>query len=232
MDQSRRQARLERNRAQQRRGQLRWLVYISIAAVAVVGLLILSNMGRSASIREYASAQTGALLGDPDAPVTLIEYADFQCSFCRQSWATTEEAIVKQYVDTGQINYQFVILAILGPESVQAAEAAYCAAEQNKFWEFHDAVFGSFSSQNSGGYSDSNLADFAQAAGLDMNAYNECVASDVKLQAVEQAALDARAIGVDSTPTFQINDQIVAGAQPLSMLQSMIEDALAAVGAD
>ncbi|MCL5429698.1 MAG: DsbA family protein [Chloroflexi bacterium] len=232
MDQSKRQARLERRRAQQRQGQMKWLIYISLAAVVVVGLLIVSNQVLTGSVREYGSTQNGTVLGNLDAPVTLVEYVDFQCSFCRSSWATTEESIIEQYVNTSQIKYEYVIVAFLGPESVQAAEAGYCAADQNKFWEYHDIVFGNFSSQNSGGYSEADLTRFAEAVGLDMTSFNQCLASDEKLALIEQAESDAGALGIDGTPAFVINGQVLTGAQPLATLQAQIEAALAASGAN
>lgn len=232
MDSSKRQARLERRKAQQRQGQLRWLFYIVVGAVALTVLLILAQQLSGPRQVTYTQKE-GVFLGDPNAPVTLIEFADFQCSHCLNSYNTTELPLIQQYVETGKIRYQYEMVGFLGPESVASAEAAYCAADQNYFWEYHDIVFAptNYSSGNVGGYSEDNLIRFAeQVSGLDVNAFRACLASDEQLTAVDEAHNLASSFGVSGTPGFVINGTVLAGEQPLARLQQVIEEALAAVG--
>lgn len=234
MDSSKRQARLERRRSQQRQGQAKWLVYIVVGAVVLTGLLILSGQISRPHVNAYTQ-KNGMTLGDPAAPVTIIEFADFQCGHCLGSYNTTERPLIEQYVDSGQATYTYQIVGFLGSESVEAAEAAYCAADQNFFWEYHDIVFApvNYSTQNSGGYSEANLLAFAgQISGMDVAAFTQCLTSHEKLAVVDQAAADATTLGIGGTPGFVINGTVLSGEQPLSVLQSAIEAALAAAGSN
>ncbi|MEX1248031.1 MAG: thioredoxin domain-containing protein [Anaerolineales bacterium] len=231
MESSKRQARLERRRSQQRQSQIKWLGYLVAAAVIITVLLILAQQISGPRVVAY-SQKNGVSLGNPEAPVTLVEFADFQCSFCQQSYNQTEASIIGQYVDTGDANYTYQIVGFLGPESVAAAEAAYCAADQNYFWEYHDILFAplNFSHGNSGGYTEEKLVQFAQQVnGIDMDAFNQCLASDEKLAQISAAESLASSLGISGTPGYVINGAVLPGFQPLEALQRAIEAALAAV---
>lgn len=229
MEQSNRQARLERRHAAQRRGQFRWLGYIVIGAIVVTGLLIYSNRASGPQIGDY-SQKNGTALGDPEAPVTLIEFADFQCSHCLNAYRATEGPILEQYVDSGQVQYVYRLVGFLGPESTRAAEAGYCAADQNMFWEYHDVVFAAtnFSSGNTGGYSDDRLTSFAETAGLDVDVFSACLLSGENAGLVAAAEAEAAGYGVTGTPGYVINGAVLSGEQPFAALQAAIEAALAA----
>lgn len=229
MEHSKRQERLERRHAAQRRNQLRWLAYIVIGAVLVTGILIFSNRASGPQIGTY-SQQDGTALGDPSAPVTLIEFVDFQCAHCFNAYRITERPIIEQYVDSGQVQYIYRVVGFLGPESARAAEAGYCAADQNKFWEFHDVIFApaNFSSGNAGGYSDQRLISFAGTAGLDVDAFSQCLESGENAGLVAAAESEAAGFGVTGTPGYVINGAVLSGEQPLAQLQAAIDAALAA----
>jgi protein-disulfide isomerase len=234
MQSSKRQARLDRRRSQERQSQLKWLAYIVVAAVVVTVLFILAQQIGGPRSVSYTQ-KDGVTIGDPDAPVTIVEFADFQCAFCQNSYNTTEQPILEQYVDSGKAKYIYQLVGFLGPESVLAAEAGYCAADQNYFWEFHDVVFASvnFSHGNTGGYSEDRLINFARKVnGLNIDSFTQCMASDVNLARVDEAGSQASALGITGTPGFLINGAVFSGAQPFSVLQQAIEDALAAAGAD
>lgn len=234
MESSKRQARLERRKAQQRQGQVKWLIYIVIGAVALTVLLILAQQLSGPRQATYAQ-KDGMFLGDPNAPVTLIEFADFQCSHCLNSYNTTEQPLIQQYVETGQIRFQYQIVGFLGPESTASAEAAYCAADQNYFWEYHDIVFApaNYSSGNVGGYSEDNLIRFAeQVNGLDVQAFRTCLDSDAQLATLEEAHNLASSLGVSGTPGFVVGSTVMAGEQTMARFQQVIEEALAAAGAN
>lgn len=234
MESSKRQARLDRRRSQERQSQLKWLVYIVVAAVVVTGLLILAQQIGGPRSTTYTQ-KDGMTVGDPDAPVTIVEFADFQCSFCQSAYNTTEVPLLEQYIDSGKAKYTYQLVAFLGQDSMFAAEAGYCAADQNYFWEFHDVVFATsnFSHGNTGGYSEDRLINFArQVNGLNIDSFTQCLASDVNLARIDEAGSQASAFGITGTPGFVINGSVFSGAQPLSVLQQAIEDALAAVGAN
>ena len=156
MEKSRRQARLDRRKADQRKNQVRWLIYIVVGAIAVTALLVFANRPNAPVERTYTN-KDGNVLGAANAPVTLVEYADFQCIHCYNYYNDTEHDLIDQYVSTGQVIYEIRFVDFLGPESGAAAEAAYCAADQNMFWEYHDIVFANYSSGNVGGYSEAQI---------------------------------------------------------------------------
>ena len=235
MDQSRRQARLERNRAQQRRGQLKWLAYISIAAVVGVALLILSNQVTAPEERTYTN-KNGASLGDLNAPVQMVEVADFQCPVCRSWWNEVEEQIISEYVDTGKVGFTIQVVGFLDAvpngESSQAAEAGYCAADQNRFWEFHNVVYANWSGENAGAFRDDRLQAFASSTDLDMNAFNSCFNNDEKAEQVAAAESFAAGFGIDSVPTFVINGQVYVGFRSFAELSALLDAAIESAGAN
>lgn len=232
MESSKRQARLERRRAEQRQSQFKWMMYIVVAAVVLVALVIVAQQLSKPNIGTYTQ-KDGVTLGSPDAPVTMIEFVDFQCSHCLASYNSVEQPLIEQYVETGQVKFIYQPVAFLGPDSVASAQAAYCAANQNYFWEYHDVLFApaNFSSGNQGGYSQENLVAFAgQISGLDTAAFSQCLANQETVAALDEAHAQASAMGVTGTPGFVINGTVLSGEQPLARLQQVIEDALAAAG--
>ncbi|MBK8617464.1 MAG: thioredoxin domain-containing protein [Anaerolineales bacterium] len=91
-------------------------------------------------------------MGNPDAPVHIIEYGDFQCPYCLKFWSETEPQLIEEYVNTDQVYFEYRAYPIIGPESSWAAEGAYCAGDQGRFWEFHDTLFANWSGENVGDY--------------------------------------------------------------------------------
>ncbi|MEW5940798.1 MAG: DsbA family protein [Chloroflexota bacterium] len=173
------------------------------------------------------SPATGNTMGDPNAPVTIVEYSDFQCSYCRRFWSDTLPRIVDEYVRTGKVYYIFRSAGnFIGRESGDAAQAAYCAGDQGKFWEYHDILYENQTGENVGAYAYSNLVKFAKALDLDMDAFSDCFKSGRYASRVEQDALDMQADGVQATPSFLINEVLIVGAQPFEAFESVIESAL------
>jgi protein-disulfide isomerase len=178
-----------------------------------------------------------AILGDPNAPVTMIEYGDYQCPYCGEEFfAQTEPLIVQNYVNTGKVRFVFRDFAFLGPESTAAANAAQCANDQGKLWAYHDALYtGKVADDKKGGgendgyFSAAQLVKLGQQIGIsDMTKFTGCVQNSSNASVVSQGQADAASQGVNSTPTFYINGTQVLGAQPFGQFQTIIEAALAA----
>jgi protein-disulfide isomerase len=166
-------------------------------------------------------------LGDPNAPVKIIEYADFQCPYCRQYWQETEPQIINTYVATGKVFYEYrSVGAFIGPDSASAAEAAYCAADQNKFWEYHDTLYSNWTGENTGDFAPEKLRQYARTVGLNQNTFDKCVSQHKYAGQVQQDVKNAKADGIESTPSFLINGKIVQGAQPFDVFQQAIDSAL------
>lgn len=128
---------------------------------------------------------------------------------------------------TGQVRFGYVHFAFLGPESLWAGAASECAAEQQKFWEYHDYLFENWEGENQGTFSYDNLKRFAEELGLDTAAFDVCLDSGRTEELVQQDIEFARQLGVRSTPTFAVNGKPVQGALPFAQFQSLIEQELA-----
>jgi predicted DsbA family dithiol-disulfide isomerase len=165
-------------------------------------------------------------MGDPDAPIYIIEYGDFQCPYCLQFWRETEPKLIEQYINTGKVYFEFRSFPFLGEESVRAAEAAYCAGDQGKFWEYHDTLFENWTGENVGDFTDEKLIGYAKENSLDMTLFESCIRERMHKGTVEQDLVMAEADGVHATPTFIINGYKVEGAQPFEFFQRIIEDAI------
>lgn len=229
MDRSARQARLERRRGAERRGQMKWVFYIGIVAVVVAGLLIYASRVRSAPERTYLQPD-GLSLGDPNAPVQMVEYADFQCPHCYNVYLGAEEDLLESYIDTGVVYFTYRPVGFLGPESDSSAAAAFCAGEQNLFWPYHDTLFANFSHSNSGGYSNERLATMAGSVGMDVASFEQCLEDGTGLAGMQAAVNEARSLGINGTPAFVINGTILGGERTFAQLSEAIEAALAASG--
>lgn len=209
-------------------------VLLLCAAVFVGALLLLGpRFAQVLSPSEAVAPESGShpqangnSMGDPNAPVRIIEYGDFQCPYCMRFWRETEPQIIDNYVSSGQVYFEYRSLAFLGQESLDAAEAAYCAGDQGKFWEYHDTLFSNQTGENVGDFSAARLRQFAAQIGLDEAAFAGCLA-DGTHQATVQAEIDAaHAAGISSTPSFLINGNLVEGAQPYDVFEAEIEAAL------
>jgi len=175
-------------------------------------------------------AVQGNTMGDPNAPVVIEEFSDFQCGYCRQFFLQTEPALIEQYVATGKVYFMYRTLGDwLGPGSQLLAEASYCASDQDMFWEYHDALF---ASQGQVAFTSDNLLKLAEDTGLDMNAFRSCVESYKYRPQVMKDKQDGLAAGVRGMPTFLINGKLIVGAQPFSVFQREIEVALTSLGSD
>ena len=165
-------------------------------------------------------------MGDPNAPVHIIEYGDFQCPYCLKFWRETEPQLIKEYVNTGIVYFEYRAVAFIGPESAEAAKGAYCAGDQNKFWEFHDTLFSNWTGENVGDFTQEKLIKYANTLDLNMEEFETCISEDKHKGTVEQDAAEAEADGVHATPTLFINGVKLEGAQPFSILKQFIEQAL------
>jgi len=146
--------------------------------------------------------QNGKVLGDPKAPVTMIEFADLQCPFCRQYSQTAFPQLVKDYVRTGKVKMQLETLAFLGPDSLKAGRAAAAAAKQNKLWNFADVMYNNQGTENSGYVTDKYLDAILAAAGADVTKANAFMKTTDSKQGVTDATNQGETYGVIQTPTF------------------------------
>lgn len=158
----------------------------------------------------------GKKLGSDDAPIKLLMFEDFQCPFCLRFTAEDEPVLREEYVLTGKVQIQFVNFPVLGVESIQAAIASECAADQDMFWEYHEELFGLQADEgqdvrevvNQGRFDLEGLQELADLAGLDRAAFDACIASGEKVAVVDDQRTAGRAAGIRGTPGFLVNGAI------------------------
>jgi protein-disulfide isomerase len=132
------------------------------------------------------------------------------------------------YIETGKIRFVYKHFAILGPDSVQAAEASECAAEQGNFWEYHDRIFAKMEEGNRDLSAETLVAE-AGKLGLDTPSFNDCLTSGRYTNQIRQESLSVQSMGVRGTPAFLVNGVFISGAQPYEVFQQVIEEQLAAL---
>lgn len=166
-------------------------------------------------------------LGEEDAPVTIVEFSDFQCPFCRKFWGDALPQIKSQYIDTGKVKfvYRDFPLENIHPGARPYAESAQCANDQGKFWEMHDKIFQEQDKQGQGTvqFNPDDLKKWASEIGLDTNKFNNCLDSGKYSNEVSKDLSDATSSGGQGTPYFIIGKTPVSGAQPFSAFQQVIE---------
>jgi len=160
-------------------------------------------------------------LGPADAPITIVEFSDYQCPFCRRFHEETYRALLDAYPGKIRFVYRDLPLTSIHPEAFPSAVAAACANEQEAFWPYHDKLF---ESETLG---QEVYVQYASELNLDMDAFKECIASDRHNEAINADADFAINLGINSTPTFFINGLAVVGAQPLNVFQQVIDKELA-----
>ncbi len=234
---------------------------LAIAIVFIIMGYLLGNVlpitGKFTAIQTTGDSQTGTgntqtgsggplqisdpfdddpVLGDKKAPVTVIEFSDFQCPFCRRFYVQTLGELEKNYVDTGKVSfvYRDFPLDSIHPSAVPAALASQCAYEQNKWGEMHNKIYDEQQKQGSGtiDFSVNDLKKWAsEINGIDANKFNQCLDSQKYLSEVQKDFTDGVNLGVTGTPTFYIGNSQrgftqVVGAQPYSSLKTVIDQYL------
>ena len=171
------------------------------------------------------------ILGNPNAPITMVEFGDYQCTFCSKFFHETENSIITNYIKTGKVKILFKDYIILGQDSINAANAAHCANDQKLFWEYHSMLYNNWAGENTGWADLAHLHEFANTLGLDMDVFSTCM-SDLKWnELVNLSSKDGQKLGVSGTPTFfvidQNNDVIkIVGAQHYDIFKQIFDSVL------
>jgi protein-disulfide isomerase len=239
-------------RQQEQRRRLLTIGLITIGAALLVFAVIWPQLK---PVAEIVAADPGTppnandnSMGDPNALIKIEEFSDFQCPFCERFYQETQPLLRQYYIDTGKIQFvyrsfgNFVSQNVGGAktESQDAAAAAYCAGEQNKFWEMHALLFANVLGENVGSFTDRRLEAIAEKVeGLDMDQFRSCYSSGKYEDRVQQDSKDGQAAGITGTPgfivTYTVNGEtktkLIEGAQPFSTFQQELEAALNEAGA-
>jgi protein-disulfide isomerase len=242
-DVSKRQARREQIRKKEQRGRWIGIALISIGAIFIAFLIIYPNFKPAAALTIPNTVVRPNVdfnaAGNPDAPIRIDEYSDFQCPYCAKFYQDTEAKLMETFVTDGTVYFVYNTFGeFIGPESASSGEAAYCAGDQGKFWEMHDIILSNQAGENQGGYADSRLKQFAETLKLDMNEFESCFNANQYKDLIAQDAKDGIAGGVKATPSFvmsytvngEVKSKLLEGAQPYDVFKQEIEAALAEMG--
>ncbi len=217
-------------RGRQKRSFLqRYGLLIGVVVVAVVAVAVFASLDRAGAGQDGVpdDEPLDKSLGAADAPIVVAEYADFQCPYCKDFADDSGRLLKEEYVDTGQVRFVYRHFAFLGDESTWAAEAAECADEQGRFWDYHDRIFAAQGAENSGAYSQENLKSFAAELGLDTERFNECIDTREYRSEVRQEYAEGQRLGVQGTPTLFVDGRLVRNGGDYDVLKAAIEAALA-----
>jgi protein-disulfide isomerase len=183
------------------------------------------DMGRTHG--SISTAMGSPILGDPSAPITIVEFGDYQCEQCYAWFHETKPAIVQDYIDTGKANLVFVDLAFLGKDSIPASMATYCAEDQGMYWEYHDLLYNSQEHVDNGWANSERLTAFAFSLDLDLELFESCLDSGKYSKRVQYNIQQARENDVRGTPGFFIvgpdGQQKIGGAQPFSVFKQILD---------
>jgi protein-disulfide isomerase len=203
------------------------LVGVVVVALVVVAALVLLNQGTAGSAAEAEVAAPDRSLGAADAPVEVLVYLDYQCPYCKRFADGPEQQLREEYVAGGQVRLVVHNLAFIGDESTWAAEAAACAAEQGRFWDYHDKLFAEQGAENGGAFDRDNLKQYAAELGLDTASFNQCLDSDRYESVVRDERAVAQRRQIQATPTIVVNGQLIENGANYTVLKAAIEAALA-----
>lgn len=223
----------EKRRQQQQRQRLIIFIIVIVAALAVVGLLILPNylpVGEIVSITPHPRPDAqGTSMGNPDAPVRIDVFEDFQCPACRRFTESYEPLLATNDIATGRVYYVFRHWPFIGPESHQAANASMCANAQGRFWDYHDILFANQTAENVGAYADRRLVAFAEDLGLNMREFNACFEDNVYRAEIQNDYSEGTRLGVSGTPAVFVNNvQLAPGFIPsYEQVAQAIDDVIA-----
>ena len=224
-----------------RRGPI-WAIFGLVAIVAVLGIGIAAQPGAGPSgasapangappptTNDMARRIPGdpTALGDPQAPVVLVEYSDLRCPFWGIYARDTLPILVKEYVDTGKVRVEWRDFPVFGQESIDAAVADRAAGEQGKFWQFNAATYAHAPERAHLELTKASLLQLARDVGVpDMARFETDLTSPVLLARVNADAKEAYSIGATGTPLFLVNGTAISGAQPVDVFRQVIDDAL------
>jgi protein-disulfide isomerase len=176
-----------------------------------------SNLLTSAKLIEGGSP----IMGDSKAPITILEWGDYQCTFCYKFHQNTLDVINEDFIKTGKVKLIFKDFPLNGPESFLAAEASYCAQDQKKYWQYHDELYRNWKGERTGWITRESLNEFGNTVNLNLDEFNTCLDEHKYQYKVISLYEFGKEVGIDATPSFLIfNDEKIIkirGNQPLEV---------------
>jgi protein-disulfide isomerase len=209
-----------------------YFLAIPIIIGIIIGLGLTTNLEKSSDdssiLNKENLIQGSTMLGNPNAKITIVEFGDYQCTFCYKFHDETMKKINQEYIKTANVNFIYKDFPLNGEQSILASEASYCAQKQNKFWEYHDTLYNNWGGENTGWITENVLQGFARDVGLNLDEFSQCLENSEYRQKVLDNEQFAREIGINATPSFLIfNDSElyrIIGAQPFDKFEQAFEE--------
>ena len=209
-----------------------FLLTIPVLIGVLVGLLMSSMAEPEQSHTQIVPSKLikngSPILGDSNAPITILEWGDYQCTYCYKFHQNTLNVINEDFVKDGKVRIVFKDFPLNGPDSQLAAQASYCAEDQGKYWEYHDELYKNWGGERTGWITRDSLERFANTVHLDITEFNECLDSEKYHQRVTELHEFGKEIGIDATPSFLIfNDEKIfkiRGNQPLEVFLKTFDE--------
>ena len=230
---SKRQELRDRRRSEERRSKLTGYGALALLVVGVIAVVVafvlpsLRGVDTSNIIRAEEKPAPQAnfnMLGDANAPVKVVEFADYLCSHCQDYAINQELTIIKNYVETGRITYEYLPLALQVPNMTRPVEATYCAGDQNAFWPYKDLVYANVV-ENTNALGDDYLTGYAEVLELDMGQFNECLSSGKYREKQQENLAKAREAEIPGTPTFLVNGTQASRLELVSVIEAELAKA-------
>jgi len=207
-----------------------YFLVIPIIIGIMFGSIMITNLDENSDdlmiLNKENLLKGSTILGNPNAKITIVEFGDYQCTFCYKFHDETMDKIYDKYVKNGEINFVYKDFPLNGAASILASEASYCAQNQDKFWEYHNMLYENWAGENTGWITNNVLLEFAKESGLNLEQFNSCMNNSIFYQKVIDNEQFAKKINIDATPSFLIFNENevyrIKGAQSFEIFEQTI----------
>ena len=208
-----------------------YFLAIPIIIGVLIGIGLVSNLdqdsGNSSVLTKENLIEGTIIMGNPNAKITMVEFGDYQCTFCYKFHDETMKKIADKYIKTNNVNFIYKDFPLNGEQSILASEAVYCAQKQNKFWEYHNTLYNNWGGENTGWITENVLLGFARDLEMNLDDFSQCLGKSEFRQKVLDNEQFGQEIGINATPSFLIfNDNEIyriIGAQPFEKFEQAFQ---------
>ena len=208
-----------------------YFLAIPIIIGMLIGIGLVSNLeqdsGNSSVLTKENLIEGSIIMGNPNAKITIVEFGDYQCTFCYKFHDETMKRINEKYIKTENVNFIYKDFPLNGKQSILASEASYCAEKQGKFWEYHNTLYNNWGGENTGWITENVLLGFAKDVRLNLDDFSQCLENSEFRQKVLNNEQFGKNIGINATPSFLIfnDDEVyrIIGAQPFEKFEQVFQ---------
>ena len=208
-----------------------YFLAIPIIIGMLIGIGLVSNLeqdsGNSSVLTKENLIEGSIIMGSPNAKITIVEFGDYQCTFCYKFHDETMKRINEKYIKTENVNFIYKDFPLNGKQSILASEASYCAEKQGKFWEYHNTLYNNWGGENTGWITENVLLGFAKDVRLNLDDFSQCLENSEFRQKVLDNEQFGKNIGINATPSFLIfnDDEVyrIIGAQPFEKFEQVFQ---------